>query len=99
LGSVSARTSETARLWQKLEVSTNGKARAVKKLDKSLALGRATYERWLGTEPDEITAAADALRQVEPNHPSLVNLEVRLRRARQKGMLADMPPPGVGERR
>jgi len=59
----------------------------VKKLDKSLALGRATYERWLGTEPDEITAAADALRQVEPNHRSLVNLEVRLRRARQKGML------------
>jgi hypothetical protein len=78
-----------ARLWQK--ASPDGKVRAVKKLDSSLALGRATYERWLGTEPDEITAAADALRHFEPKHPSLVDLEVRLRRARQiKAMLADI---------
>ena len=63
----------------------------MKKLDRSLALGRATYERWLGTEPDEITAAGAALRHFEPNHPSLVDLEVRLRRARQiKAMLLDI---------
>ena len=63
-------------------------------VDRSLALGRATYERWLGTEPDEITAAADALRHFEPSHPSLVNLEVRLRRARQiKAMLFDILHP------
>ena len=63
----------------------------MKKLDSSLALERATYERWLGTEPDEITAAADALRHFEPKHPSLVDLDVRLRRARQiKAMLADI---------
>jgi len=86
---VSARTSELARLWQK--ASPDGKVRAVKKLDSSLALERATYERWLGTEPDEITAAADALRHFEPKHPSLVDLDVRLRRARQiKAMLADI---------
>ncbi len=36
------------------------------KLDSSLAIGRATYERWLGTEPDEIAAAAEALRRFEP---------------------------------
>src|SRR4051812_38808453 len=77
----------------------DGKVGAVKKLDSSLALGRATYERWLGTEPDEITAAADALRHFEPHHPSLVDLEVRFRRARQiKAMLADIHPE-VGERR
>jgi len=64
---------------------------AVKKLDSALGLGRATYERWLGTEADEITAAANALRHFEPNHPSLVDLEVRLRRARHiKAMLADI---------
>jgi hypothetical protein len=75
-----------ARLWQK---GSRDERCAVKKLDSSLVLGRATYERWLGTEPDEITAAADALRHFEPNHPSLVSLEVRLRRARQiKAMLA-----------
>ena len=63
-------------------------------VDRSLALGRATYERWLGTEPEEITAAADALRHFEPSHPSLVNLEVRLRRARQiKAMLFDILHP------
>ena len=54
-----------------------------------LVIGRATYERLLGTEPDEIAAAADALRELEPNHPSLDDFDVRLRRARQlKAMLA-----------
>ena len=54
-----------------------------------LVIGRATYERLLGTEPDEIAAAADALRELEPNHPSLEDLDVRLRCARQiKAMLA-----------
>jgi hypothetical protein len=36
-----------------------------------------------GTEPDEIAAAAEALRRFEPEHPSLVHLEVRFRRALQ----------------
>ena len=63
------------------------------KLDSSLAIGRATYERWLGREPDEI-AAAEALRHFEPEHPSLVHLEVRFRRALQiKAMLADILNP------
>ena len=39
------------------------------KLDSSLAIGRATYQRWLGTEPDEIAAAAEGLRRFEPEHP------------------------------
>ena len=64
------------------------------KLDSSLALGRATYERWLGTEPDEIAAATEALRRFEPEHPSLVHLEVRFRRALKiKAMLAGIPHP------
>jgi hypothetical protein len=33
----------------------------VSKLDISLLIGRATFERWLGTEPDEIADAAEAL--------------------------------------
>src|SRR3954452_12048351 len=79
------------RLWAQRELAfsewTAGR-------DRSLALGRATYERWLGTEPDEITAAAGALRHFEPSHPSLVDLEVRLRRARQiKAMLFDILHP------
>ena len=64
------------------------------KLDSSLAIGRATYERWLGTEPDEIATAAEALRRFEPEHPSLVHLEVRLRRALQiKAMRAEILHP------
>ena len=53
------------------------------KLDSSLIIGRATFERWLGTEPAEIADAAEALRELDPDHPSLVDLELRLRRARQ----------------
>jgi hypothetical protein len=64
---------------------------AVSKLDSSLAIGRATFERWLGTEPDEIAATAEALRVLEPMHPLLAELEVRLRRALQiKAMLAEI---------
>ena len=64
------------------------------KLDRSLAIGRATYERWLGTEPDEIAAAAEALRRFEPEHPSLGDLEVRYRRALQiKAMRAEILRP------
>jgi len=63
----------------------------VSKLDSSLVIGRATFERWLGTEPDEIAAAAEALRRFEPEHPSLGDLEVRYRRALQiKAMLAEI---------
>ena len=61
------------------------------KLDSSLVVGRATYERWLGTEPSEIAASAEALHRCEPEHPSLANLELRLRRARQmKAMLEEV---------
>jgi|1185.fasta_scaffold718972_2 hypothetical protein len=64
------------------------------KLDRSLAIGRASYQRWLGTEPAEIAAAAEALRQFEPEHPCLLELEVRLRRALQiKGILAEVLHP------
>jgi len=52
-------------------------------LERALVIGRATYERWLGTEPDEIAAAASTLRMLEPQHPLLRELEARARRARQ----------------
>ena len=59
------------------------------KLSDYLVIGRASYERLLGTEPYEIAAAAAALRELEPKHPFLIDLDVRLRRARQiKAMLA-----------
>ena len=58
-------------------------------LDRSLAIGRASYQRWLGTEPEEIAAAAEVLRRFAPEHPCLLELEVRLCRARQiKAMLS-----------
>jgi hypothetical protein len=52
-------------------------------LERALVIGRATYERWLGTEPHEIAAAAAALRELEPHHALLTDLETRARRARQ----------------
>jgi hypothetical protein len=52
-------------------------------LERALLIGRATYERWLGTEPHEIDAAAAALREEDPRHPMLCDLESRARRARQ----------------
>jgi len=52
-------------------------------LERALVIGRATYERWLGTEPNEIAAAVAALRQLEPQHALLCELETRARRARQ----------------
>src|SRR5215204_2828658 len=64
------------------------------KLDRSLAIGRANYQRWLGTEPEEIAAAAEVLRRFAPEHPCLLELEVRLCRARQiKAMLAEILHP------
>ena len=61
------------------------------KLDSSFAIGRAAYQRWLGTEPAEIAAAAEALRLFEPQHPCLLELEMRLRQALQiKGILAEV---------
>jgi hypothetical protein len=64
------------------------------KLDRSLAVGRASYQRWLGTEPEEIAAAAEVLRRFEPEHPCLLELEVRLCCARQiKAMLAKILQP------
>ena len=52
-------------------------------LGKALAIGRSTYERWLGTEPHEIEAEAAALRDQDPQHAMLIDLEIRCRRARQ----------------
>jgi hypothetical protein len=52
-------------------------------LERALVIGRATYERWLGTEPHEIAAGAAALRELEPQHALLGELEARVRRARQ----------------
>jgi len=64
------------------------------KLDRSLAIGRASYQRWLGTEPEEIAAAAEVLRRFALEHPCLLELEVRLCRARQiKAMLAEILQP------
>ena len=43
--------------------------RAMVEPDRVLVIGRATYERWLGTEPHEIDAAATALRRSSRNTP------------------------------
>src|SRR5215218_6008526 len=90
---VSGRTSAAAAVWQKGLRPTKGRW-AMPKLDRSLAIGRANYQRWLGTEPEEITAAAEVLRRFAPEHPCLLELDVRLCRARQiKAMLAEILHP------
>ena len=53
----------------------------VSELERALVIGRATYERWLGTDPLEIEAAATALWLLDPRHPLLPELEIRVRRA------------------
>jgi hypothetical protein len=50
-------------------------------LERALVLGRATYERWFGTDPLEIEAAATALWVLDPRHPLLPELEIRVPRA------------------
>src|SRR3954452_23113105 len=87
---VSGRTSAASAVWQKELRPTKGRW-AMPKLDRSLAIGRANYERWLGTEPEEIAAAAEVLRRFAPEHPRLLELEVRLCRARQ--ILAEILHP------
>ena len=47
-------------------------------LQTALVIGRARYEGWLGTEPEEIAAAAEALSRLERDHPLLPELERRL---------------------
>src|SRR4051794_272552 len=59
---VSSRTSASSAVWQKGLRPTKGRW-AMPNLDSSLAIGRATYERWLGTEPEKIAAAAEVLRR------------------------------------
>jgi hypothetical protein len=49
--------------------------------ERALVIGRATYERWLGTDPLEIEAAATALWALDPRHPLLPELEIRVNRA------------------
>jgi|1185.fasta_scaffold377069_2 hypothetical protein len=53
----------------------------VSELERALVIGRATYERWLGTDPLEIEAAATALWVLDPRHPLLPELEIRVHRA------------------
>ena len=53
----------------------------VSELERALVIGRATYERWLGTDPLEIEAAATALWVLDPRHPLLPELEIRVPRA------------------
>jgi hypothetical protein len=58
-------------------------------LERALVVSRARYERWLGTEPQEIEAAAERLSSLHPGHSLLPELEQRWSRARQiKRMLA-----------
>jgi hypothetical protein len=64
-------------------------------LQKALVIGRATYERWLGTEPHEIEAAAAALRDQDLQHAMLVDLEIRCRRARQLKTLLEAAAAAV----
>jgi len=54
--------------------------RIVSELERALVIGRATYERWLGTDPLEIEAAT-ALWVLDPRHPLLPELEIRAHRA------------------
>jgi hypothetical protein len=53
----------------------------VPELTTALILARATYERWLGTEPTDIADAAASLRLLQPDHPLLPGLEHRLQRS------------------
>ena len=46
-------------------------------IETALVIGRACYERWLGTEPEEIEAAAEALSRIDPGHALLPELEQR----------------------
>ena len=58
-------------------------------LETALVIGRARYEWWLGTEPEEIEGAAEALSRIDPGHALLPELEQRWHRACQmKRMLA-----------
>ena len=50
-------------------------------LERALVIGRASYERWLGTEPHEIDAAASALYALDPQHPAF--LQIRARQSRR----------------
>jgi hypothetical protein len=59
----------------------------VSELERALVIGRATYERWLGTDPLEIEAAATALWALDPRHPLLPELEIRVNRERLRHML------------
>ena len=82
-GPVCSGTSATTHVCQ--IPSQNKKVSEVQmcELQTALVIGRARYEGWLGTEPEEIAAAAEALSRLERDHPLLPELERRLSRARQ----------------
>jgi hypothetical protein len=53
------------------------------KLDRRCALFEGIRQATIGTEPADIERAGEALRRVAPRHPTLAELETRLRRARR----------------
>jgi hypothetical protein len=59
------------------------------KLDRRCALFEGIRQASIGTEPVDIERARDALRRFAPRHPTLSELELRLRRARRIKRLLD----------
>ena len=59
------------------------------KFDGRCALFKAIKQASIGTEPVDIERARDALRRFAPRHPTLAELELRLRRARRIKRLLD----------
>ena len=53
------------------------------KLDRRCALFEGIRQASIGTEPADIERAGEALRRVALRHPTLAELEARLRRARR----------------
>jgi hypothetical protein len=59
------------------------------KFDGRCALFEGIRQASIGTEPADIERAGEALRRVAPRHPTLAELELRLRRARRIKRLLD----------
>ena len=53
------------------------------------AIFEAAKQASIGTEPAEITRASEALRRFAPRHPTLAELDARIRQARRIRMLLD----------
>ena len=59
------------------------------KFDRRCALFEGIRQASIGTEPADIERAGEALRRFAPHHPTLAELEIRLRRARRMKLLLD----------